>query len=335
MEAMLVKYKSLGRTGLKVSRLCLGTMNFGSPTEEKASLEIVDRYVSEGGNFIDTANVYNHGVSEEIVGKALRGRRDSVVLATKVHGKMGPGPNDQGNGKKHIISEVEKSLKRLNTDYIDLYWIHRPDPTTPVEETLEALDYLVNRGYVRFVGTSTFPAWQIVEALWTSERRNLVRFSAEQPPYSIIERQIEARILPTAERFGLGIVSWSPLAGGWLAGRYRRDRDVPEGSRVSKHPEWSDMAIETQFAERRFQVVDEIEKTAKELGVSMATVSLAWVLSNPLVTAPIIGPRTAEHLEDYLKACEIELPEEFIARIDELVPPGTSIWQRVNPSFVI
>ncbi len=330
-----MNYKNLGKTGLKVSELCLGTMNFGNPTDESTSLKIIDKFINEGGNFIDTANVYNHGVSEEIVGKALKGRRDSIVLATKVHGKMGPGPNDGGNGKKHILKEVENSLKRLNTDYIDLYWIHRPDPSTPIEETLEALDYLVQKGYVRFVGTSTFPAWQIVEALWISDKRNLVKFCAEQPPYSIIERQVENRILPMCEHFGLGVVSWSPLAGGWLAGRYKRGKSAPQDSRAAQHPEWKDMIVEAKSAEQRFDIIEEIEKFAQKMNTSMAALSLAWVMSNPVITSPIIGPKTIEHLNDYLKAIDLEVPDEFKRRIDELIPPGTSLWQSENTSFVI
>ncbi len=330
-----MNYKNLGKTGLKVSELCLGTMNFGNPTDESTSLQIIDKFINEGGNFIDTANVYNHGVSEEIVGKALKGRRDSIVLATKVHGKMGPGPNDGGNGKKHILKEVENSLKRLHTDYIDLYWIHRPDPSTPMEETLEALDYLVQKGYVRFVGTSTFPAWQIVEALWISDKKNLVKFCAEQPPYSIIERQVENRILPMCEHFGLGVVSWSPLAGGWLAGRYKRGKSVPQDSRAAKHPEWKDMIVEAKSAEQRFDIIEEIEKFAEKMNTSMASLSLAWVMSNPVITSPIIGPKTMDHLNDYLRTIDLKVPEEFKRRIDELIPSGTSLWQSENTSFVI
>lgn len=330
-----MNYKNIGKTGLKVSELCLGTMNFGNPTDEKTSLQIIDKFINEGGNFIDTANVYNHGLSEEIVGKALKGRRDSVVLATKVHGKMGDGPNDGGNGKKHILKEVENSLRRLQTDYIDLYWIHRPDPSTPIEETLEALDYLVQKGFVRFVGTSTFPAWQIVESLWISDRKNLVKFCAEQPPYSIIERQVENRILPMCEHFGLGVVSWSPLAGGWLAGRYKRGKLAPQDSRAAKHPEWNDMNVEAKSADQRFNIIEEIEKYAAKLNTSMASLSLAWVMSNPIITAPIIGPKTMDHLNDYLKTVDLKVPEEFKRKIDELIPSGTSLWQSENASFVI
>ncbi len=214
-------------------------MNFGGPTSEDEAIRIIRRFLDAGGNFIDTANVYNQGRSEEIVGKAIKGKRDSVVLATKVHFPMGDGPNDYGNSRKHIMHQIEQSLRRLGTDYIDIYYIHRPDPTTPLEETLDTLNDLVHKGYVRYIGTSTFPAWQLVEAQWICDKRNYVRFVVERPLYSIIERQIEARIIPYAGKYGVGLVTWSPLAEGWLTGKYLKG--VSPDSRSAKHPEWKDM----------------------------------------------------------------------------------------------
>lgn len=328
-----MNFKRLGRTGLKVSELCLGTMNFGGPTSEKEAIEIIEKFLDMGGNFIDTANVYNKGKSEEIVGKALKGKRDKVVLATKVHGPMGDGPNDRGNSRKHIMKQIEESLRRLKTDYIDIYYIHRPDPDTPIEETLDALNDLVHKGYVRYIGTSTFPVWQLVEAQWISDKRNFERFVVEQPPYSIIERQIEARLLPYARKYGVGIVTWSPLSGGWLTGKYLKK--LERGSRAKKHPEWIDMSRDTPLGKKRIEAVSKIIKIAERLGIHPVPFSVAWILKNEDVTAPIIGPRTKEQFDLYLKALEVNLPDEIMREIDEIVPPGTSLWQAEYKEFVV
>ncbi|MCD6103143.1 MAG: aldo/keto reductase [Thermotogaceae bacterium] len=330
-----MEYRNMGNTGLKVSQLCLGAMNFGGPTPEKDAIELIRAFVDAGGNFIDTANVYSKGESEKIVGKALKGIRDKVVLATKVHGRMGPGPNDMGNSKVHILREVENSLRRLQTDYIDVYWIHRPDPDTPIEETLEALDYLVKKGYVRYVGSSTFPAWQIMEALWKSDAKNLVRFSAEQPPYNIIERQIEQRVVPLCEKYNIAIIPWSPLAGGWLSGKYKRGIKPPPDSRAARYPEWMSVDEANPLVKKRFDTIEKLEAIAKDLNCSLVELSIAWLLSKPFVTAPIIGPKNLEQLRSYLKSLNIEITDEVTGRIDEIVPPGTSLWLCQNENFVV
>ena len=330
-------YRNLGQAGLRVSSLCLGTMNFGDPVDERAGAEIIRRFVDLGGTFIDTANVYHKGRSEEIVGKGLQGIRDRVILATKVNRRMGDGPNDGGSSRKHILKAFHDSLKRLQTDYIDLYWIHRPDPATPIEETLETLDVLVKRGDVRYVGCSTFPAWQTVEALWASERRNVVRFVAEQPPFSILERRAETRVFPMCDRHGLGVVSWSPLAGGWLAGAYQPEGASPTDTRASS-PRWSASRLfstSDTWAARRFDVVEKLRPMALELGVSLAVFSVAWAMGHSAVTAPIVGSRTTEHLEEILSAADVEIPAEMRERIDSLVPPGESLWFADDPGHVI
>ena len=328
-----MNYKQLGGTGIRVSELCLGAMNFGNPTSEDEAVRIIDRFLDAGGNFIDTANVYNRGISEEIVGRAIKGRREEIVLATKVHFPMGDGPNEHGNSRKHIMQQIEQSLKRLQTDYIDIYYIHRPDPTTPIEETLDTLNDLVHKGYVRYIGSSTFPVWQLVEAQWISDKRNYVRFVVEQPPYSIIERQIEARLIPYAKKYGVALVTWSPLAGGWLTGKYLKG--IPEDSRAARRPEWKDMQPDTPLGKKRIEAVGKIMEVIREGGYDPVPFAVAWVLKNPYVTAPIIGPRTLEQLETYLKALEVEIPDDVMKKIDEIVPPGTSLWQAENKDFVV
>ncbi len=320
-----MEYRSLGHTGLKVSPLCLGCMMFGprGNNNHEECIQIIHRALEAGINFLDTANVYSSGVSEEIVGKALKGRRDEVVLATKVHGVMGPGPNDRGNSRRHITRQVEDSLRRLQTDYIDLYQIHRPDPETPIEETMRALDDLVHQGKVRYLGSSTFAAWQLVESYWVSDRLRLERFVCEQPPYSILSRGIERDVLPVCEKYGTGVIPWSPLHRGYLSGKYRKGEAPPAESRATRDQFFE--PLDSDAGQRKLAVVDELIPMADELGVSLAEYALAWTLANPVVTAPIIGPRLMEQLESVLRVPEIHIPAEHLKRIDQLVPPGVDL----------
>jgi len=320
-----MEYRSLGHTGLKVAPLCLGCMMFGprGNDDHEDCIRIIHRALDAGINFLDTANVYSDGVSEQIVGKALLGRRDEVVLATKVHGEMGPGPNQRGNGRKHIMWQVEQSLRRLQTDYIDLYQIHRPDPSTPIEETLRALDDLVRQGKVRFIGSSTFAAWQLVESYWVSDKHNLARFVCEQPPYSILSRGIEREVLPACQAYGTGVIPWSPLHRGYLSGRYRTGQQPEAESRASRDRFFD--PLEGASGRRKLEVVDELIPMADELGVTLAQYALAWTLANLTITAPIIGPRVMDQLESVLNVPDIRIPAEHLARIDTLVPPGTDI----------
>jgi len=321
-----MEYRKLGRTGLKVSPLCLGAMMFGKRgnTDHAHCVRIIHRALDAGINFIDTANVYSNGESEEIVGKALRGRRDRVILATKVHGKMGEGPNDSGNSRGHILREVENSLRRLGTDYIDLYQMHRPDPETPIEETLQALTDLVRSGKVRYIGSSTFAAWELVESYWTSERSHLARFECEQPPYSIFVRGIEKDVLPVCQRYGSGVIPWSPLNRGWLAGKYRKGQTIDPESRVGRNDAFIDRP-DSPTGQRKLELVEQLVPMAEEIGTNLAQYALAWTLVNPVVTAPIIGPRIMQQLEDNLGALDVDIPPEHLKRIDEMVPPGTDL----------
>jgi aryl-alcohol dehydrogenase-like predicted oxidoreductase len=321
-----MNYRKLGRTGLKVSPLCLGAMMFGrrGNADHADCVRIIHRALDAGINFVDTANVYSNGESEEIVGEALRGHRDQVVLATKVHGEMGPGPNDRGNSRVHILREVEHSLRRLQTDYIDLYQIHRPDPDTPIEETLRALDDLVHSGKVRYIGSSTFAAWELVESYWVSDRYNLARFECEQPPYSIFVRHIEQDVLPVCQKYGTGVIPWSPLNRGWLAGRYRAGQEIDPQSRAARGDAFIDRP-DSLAGRRKLELVEELIPMAQEVNASLAQYALAWTLTNPVVTAPIIGPRIMEQLENNLGALEITIPPDHLRRIDELVPPGTDV----------
>jgi aryl-alcohol dehydrogenase-like predicted oxidoreductase len=333
-----VEYRSLGRTGVKVSPLCLGAMMFGSwgNPDHDDSIRIIHRALDAGINFIDTADVYSRGESEEIVGKALAGgRRDDVVLATKVHGEMGDDPNQRGNSRRWIIREVESSLRRLGTDWIDLYQIHRPEHDTDIEDTLSALTDLVRAGKVRYVGSSTFPASQIVEAQWTSRDRGLERFATEQPPYSMLVRGVENDVLPTCLRHGIAVIPWSPLAGGWLSGSYRAGAEPPASSRATRLPHRFDLAIPAN--QRKLEAADALGELAREAGYSLIELAIAWVINHPAVTAAIIGPRTMEHLESQLPAAEISLDTALLNRIDEIVAPGLTINPAdgglANPAF--
>jgi aryl-alcohol dehydrogenase-like predicted oxidoreductase len=331
-------YRDLGRTGVQVSPLCLGTMMFGAwgNTDHDESVRIIHRALDAGINFVDTADVYSRGEAEEIVGKALEGpRRDRVVLATKFHGRMGDDPNEFGNSRRWIFKEVENSLRRLGTDYIDLYQVHRPEQDTDIDETLGALTDLIRQGKVRSVGSSTFPASQIVEAQWVAEKRNRERFVTEQPPYSILIRAIENDVLPTTQRYGMGVLAWSPLAGGWLSGKYRRDQDLPKSSRAQMIPDRYDMSLEVN--QRKLDAADALAQLAEEAGMTLIEMALAFVIRHPGVTSAIIGPRTMEQLEGQLGATDVELSDDVLDRIDEIVPPATNVnpadkgWQ--NPSL--
>jgi aryl-alcohol dehydrogenase-like predicted oxidoreductase len=336
-----MEYRKLGRTGMQVSPLCLGAMMFGAwgEPDHDESIKIIHRALDAGINFIDTADVYSQGESEKIVGKSLAGgRRDDVILATKVHGQMGVpageagDPNKRGNSRRWIIREVEDSLRRLQTDWIDLYQIHRPDPGTDVEETLGALTDLQRQGKIRAFGSSTFPAHEIVEAQWVAERRGLGRFVTEQPPYSILVRGIEADVLPVAEKYGIGVIPWSPLAGGWLTGRYRKGEDVPESRRAQRVPARYDMSKPGN--QLKLDAVEELAVLAEEAGISLIHLAVAFTLAHPVVTAPIIGPRTMEQLESQLGAADVTLSDDLLDRIDKIVPPGTTLNREGDSGYL-
>jgi aryl-alcohol dehydrogenase-like predicted oxidoreductase len=324
-----MQLRTLGRTGIQVSPLCLGAMMFGAwgnPDHEE-SIRIIHRALDAGINFVDTADVYSQGESEQIVGKALAGgRRDQVVLATKVHSPMGDDPNARGNSRRWIVRECEASLRRLRTDWIDLYQIHRPDPSCDIDETLGALTDLVRAGKVRAIGSSTFPPSQIVEAQWVAERRGRERFLCEQPPYSLLVRGVEAEVLPVCQRYGMGVIPWGPLCGGFLSGAYRRGRPAPESHRFQRLPGRFDLSLPAN--QRKLDAADALAQLADEAGISLIHLAIAFVLRHPAVTAAIIGPRTMEHLESQLGAADVKLDTAILDRIDEIVPPGTN----VNPA---
>ncbi|OAI41103.1 aldo/keto reductase [bacterium SCGC AG-212-C10] len=325
---MSFELRPLGRTGVKVSNLCLGCMMFGMRTEPADGYAIIDKALDAGINFLDTANVYSRGKSEEITGEALKrnGKRNSVILATKVHGAMSSDPNMQGNSRRNIIEACEASLRRLQTDYIDLYQIHRPQPDIPIDETLRALDDLVRSGKVRYIGTSTFASWQIVESLWASEKYGLNRFVCEQQPYNLLDRRVERELMTMTQTYGMATIPWSPLAGGMLTGKYRRGEPFPEDGRwaLNTNPQYK-----RRMNERIFDVLEGIEPIAAEKEVSFAQFSLAWVMKQPGVTSPIIGPRTMEQLDDNLGAFNVTVTEEDEKRVDEVIPPG----QMVSPYY--
>jgi aryl-alcohol dehydrogenase-like predicted oxidoreductase len=324
-----MEMRPFGRTGVKVSPLCLGAMMFGAwgNTDHDDCIRIIHRALDAGINFIDTADVYARGESEEIVGKALAGgRRDHVVLATKVHGTMGDDPNEFGNSRRWITQEVDNSLRRLGTDWIDLYQIHRPEFDTDIDETLGALTDLVRAGKIRYFGSSTFPAAMIVEAQWVAEKRGRERYVCEQPPYSILTRGIEADVLPVCRSYGMGVIPWSPLAGGWLTGRYRKDQEVPTSRRAALVPHRYDMSLPGNQA--KLEAAEALAQLAEQTGISLIHLALAFVIRHPAITAAIIGPRTMEQLESQLGADEVQLPDEVLDRIDGIVPPGTNLNPR-------
>jgi aryl-alcohol dehydrogenase-like predicted oxidoreductase len=316
---------TLGRTGIQVSRYCLGAMMFGAwgNRDHDDCIRIIHAAIDSGINFIDTADVYSAGESEEIVGKALQGRRDSVVLATKFVAPMSEDTNQRGASRRWIMQEVENSLRRLDTDHIDLYQAHRPDPSVDLDDTLAALSDLVHQGKVRVIGSSTYPAEHIVEAQWVAEQRGRERFRCEQPPYSIFARGIETAVLPTCQKYGMGVIPWSPLAGGWLTGRYRRGEAAPTSGRAARIPDRFDYNLPAN--QRKLDLVDELDKLAADEGVSMTHLAMAFVLEHPAVTSAIIGPRTMEQFTDVLAGADIRLSDDALDRIDALVPPGTTI----------
>lgn len=318
-------HRTLGRTGVHVSPLCLGAMMFGDwgNKDHKESTRIIEAALDAGINFIDTADVYSRGESEEIVGKAIKGRRDDIVLATKFHGTMGDDPNEAGNSRRWVFREVEASLKRLQTDWIDLYQVHRWDPWTDHSETLGALTDLVAQGKVRYIGSSTYPAAQIVKAQWVARERGYQRFVTEQPPYSLLVRHIENDVLPTAQEFGMGVIPWSPLAGGWLSGRWRKGAETPSSTRAQRIPARFDMGDPANQA--KLDAADALAQLAEDSGLSLIHMALAFVINHPAVTAAIIGPRTLEQLESQLGAADVTLSEDVLDRIDAIVPPGRTV----------
>jgi len=325
-----MQYRTLGPTGIKVSHLCLGSMMLGAwgNSDHDEGERIIHAALDGGVNFVDTADVYSGGESEEIVGRALAGRRDDVVLATKFHGHMGDDRNTGGNSRRWVTRAVEDSLRRLGTDWIDLYQVHRPDPSCDIDETLGALSDLVHAGKVRAVGSSTFPAEDIVEAQWVAERRNRERFVCEQPPYSIFVRQAEAAVLPTCRRFGMGVIAWSPLNGGWLTGKYRLGQDPPEGSRATRERLPDRYDPQHPHNKAKYHALEGLAAVASDSGCSLTHLAMAWVARHPAVTSAIIGPRTMDQLGDLLAGQDVVLDDAALDRIDEVVPPGTT----VNPA---
>ena len=325
-------YRNLGHTGMIVSPLCLGAMMFGAwgEPDHDVSAGIIDQALDAGINFIDTADIYSRGESEIIVGKALQGRRDDVILATKFHGPMDVGmgapggdPNKRGHSRRWMVKEVEESLRRLQTDWIDLYQVHRPDTGTDDEETIAALTDLQRQGKIRAFGSSTFPAYRMVEDQWISQRRGLGRFVTEQPPYSLLDRGIERDVLPVAEQYHLGVIPWSPLAGGWLTGRFRKGEDAPQTNRARMMPGRFDLS--TPQNQAKLDVVEQLALLADDAGIPLVHLALAFVMQHPAVTAPIIGPRTTDHLDSQLGAAEVQLSTDVLDRIDEIVAPGHTV----------
>ena len=315
-----MRYRSLGRTGVQVSELCLGAMMFGGQADVADSARMIDSALDAGINFIDTANAYSRGGSESAVGAALRnnGKRAKVVLATKVHGRMDDDdPNSEGNSRRHILEQCDASLRRLGTDWIDLYQVHRPSPQVPIDETLRALDDLVRQGKVRYLGFSTFAAWQVVESLWVAKELGLHRIVCEQPPYNLLDRRIERDLVPVAQTYGLALITWSPLGSGFLTGKYRRDAAYPERSRLARN-----QGGPRAFGEQAFTVLDAVEAVAATKGCTPSQLALAWCAQQPGITSPIIGPRTPEQLADNLAAIDVELDDADRAHLDAAAPPG-------------
>ncbi|CCB71217.1 Predicted oxidoreductase similar to aryl-alcohol dehydrogenase (plasmid) [Streptantibioticus cattleyicolor NRRL 8057 = DSM 46488] len=324
---MTMTYRHLGRTGIEVSTYCLGTMMFGAvgnPDHDDCA-RILNSALDQGINFVDTADMYSAGESEEIVGKALRGRRDDVVLATKVHFQMGEGRNRSGNSRRWIVKEVEESLRRLRTDWIDLYQVHRPDHATDIEETLGALSDLVHQGKIRAFGCSTFPAEEIVEAHHVAERRGLMRFRTEQPPYSLLARGVEAAVLPVCRRYGMGVLTWSPLAFGFLSGKFRKGQPIDMSSgRPALAPARFDPTLPQNAA--KLEAVERLVEVAEGIGCTLPELAVAFTVAHPAVTSVIVGPRTMEQLDALLKGASVALDDATLDRIDEIVPPGTDLY---------
>jgi aryl-alcohol dehydrogenase-like predicted oxidoreductase len=316
-----MKYKNLGKTGAKVSELCLGTMIYDQQVDEATAIRIIKRAIDLGINFIDTADVYTEGRSETIVGKAIKDVRDEIVLATKVRGRTGPGPNDEGLSRKHIMQNFETSLKRLGTDYIDLYQLHRVDPTTSLKETLTTLNDLVRDGKVRYIGCSNFPVWQLEKALRISEVNGSESFVTVQPRYNILDRDVERELLPLCAEEGIGVIPYSPLAGGFLTGKYQPSKPAPEGSRGQLHPERLSRYLKSPSQ----TTLQELKKISAETKMSMSQLSLAWLMANPAITSPIIGASKVEQFEENIEVLNHTLPTEALKRISEVSKPE---WMR-------
>ena len=335
-----MQYRSLGRTGVMVSELCLGCMNFGGPTPVDESYAMIDRAIDAGINFLDTANVYVGGRSEIVTGEALKrnGKRDRIVLATKAHGRM---DDDDilaaGNNRRHLVQACDASLKRLGTDYIDLYQIHRPDPNVPIDETLRALDDLIRAGKVRYIGSSTFPAWRVMESIWVAKELGLNRFVCEQPPYHLLDRSIERELIPLARTYGIGIIPWSPLARGFLTGKYQRGQPIPGDSRFGRDGA-RDAAFQRRtdkhFGDLGYDLLEAITDMARDKGCTVSQLALAWVISKPGVTSAIIGPRTMGHLDDNLGGVDVELTAEDHAAIDRIAEPELATVPYFHGSLV-
>jgi aryl-alcohol dehydrogenase (NADP+) len=325
-----MQYRKLGRTGVEVSTQCLGAMMFGAVgnPDHDDCVRIVHRALDAGINFIDTADMYSAGESEEVVGKAIKGRRDDIVLATKCFFPLGEERNSRGGSRRYIVRAVEDSLRRLGTDRIDLYQMHRRDWDTDLDETLDALTDLVRQGKILYAGSSSFPADQIVAAQWAAERRGGVRFVCEQPQYSVFARSVEESVLPAARRHGMGVIPWSPLAGGWLTGKYRRGEQAPDGSRFAPstdRPAWRHSVESDPSAPVRFDAVERLTKIAEGAGLSLTHLALAFAGEHPAITSTIIGPKTMTQLDDLLAAADVRLDAAVLDAIDEVVPPGTDI----------
>jgi len=318
-----MQYRNMARTGLKVSAMCLGTMTYGNQVSETAAINIIGKALNAGVNFLDTADVYAEGRSEEIVGKALKGKRHSVVLATKVASRTGPGPNDIGLSRQHIIRGIEDSLRRLETDYIDLYYVHRPDYDTPMEETLRSLDDLVHQGKVRYIACSNFHAWQLCKALWVSDLHNLVRFDCIQPPYNLLTRDIEYELLPLCASEGVGVCVYNPLAAGLLTGKYDPNKPPAEGTRFTLE-RMGPVYYERYWSATNFEAVARLEQIAREHSRSLIQLALAWTLSNETITSVICGATSVKQLEENLGASEVKLSQEELAACDE-------VWQQLSP----
>ncbi len=326
-----MEYRLLGRTGVKVSPICLGAWMFGLRTEAADAWRMVDTALDAGINFVDTANVYSRGTSEEITGEALKrsGKRDRIILATKVHGTMADDdPNMQGTSRRHVIEQCHASLRRLQTDYIDLYQLHRPRTDLPIDETLRALDDLIRDGKVRYIGTSTYAAWQVMESLWVAKEYGLNRFISEQPPYHILDRRIERELVPMSRAYGLGLLPWSPLAGGLLTGKYRRNEEPPPGSRYATRADRN-----TRMVEDVYRVTESLAEHVQQKGCTMAQFALAWVMQQQGITSAIIGPRTHSQLEDNLGALDVDITPADCQLVDTLVPPGTMVSPFYEANF--
>jgi aryl-alcohol dehydrogenase-like predicted oxidoreductase len=324
-----MKYRRLGRSGLKISSLVLGMMNFGNPTPKEEAIKIIDAAIEAGINLFDCADVYAGGMSERILGEALarNGKRKDVLITSKVFMKTGPGPNDAGNSKHHILESCEASLKRLRTDYIDIYFLHRTDFDIPQEESLGALDLLVRQGKVRYIGSSTHPAWRVVEALWMSDRNHYPKFICEQSPYNLLDRRIENELIPMCQAYDLGLLTWSPLAQGVLACRYKDPSNLPEGSRGRLKEVYAE-----RITQKGIEVSFELAKRAKDKGYTVSQLAVAWILNQPGITAVIIGPRNLEQFEELLPSMEIQLNQSDLNFCDQLVPPGTYVSNHFNTS---